>query len=76
MFVTENLSDSNVYEVQWYFLYKELKGSPVVNFDLDQIQVFLKVSRISVPSKRDDNQIFICFSEIKSAWKNKEIPST
>jgi hypothetical protein len=46
MFVTEKSSSSSLYEVEWHFQYKELKGAPVVKFDPNQIVIALKVSRL------------------------------
>lgn len=44
IFVTEKPSVPDVFGVEWYFLYKAMKGPPLVKFDPDQIEVFLKVS--------------------------------
>jgi hypothetical protein len=44
MFVIEESSAPNVFEVEWHFQYKDLQGPPLVQFDPDQIEIILKVS--------------------------------
>jgi hypothetical protein len=46
MFVTKKDASSDVYEVEWYFTYNDLKGAPLVKFDPDQIEILLRVSRV------------------------------
>jgi hypothetical protein len=44
MFVIKEHSAPHVFEVEWHFHYKELKGPPVVTFNPDQIEILLKVN--------------------------------
>jgi hypothetical protein len=43
LFLIENESSSNEYQIAWDYHYKEIKGSPIVKFQPNFIEITLKV---------------------------------
>ncbi|CAF3861922.1 unnamed protein product, partial [Adineta steineri] len=53
MFVIEHVSHRDTFKVEWHFQYKELRGSPIVRFDRNQIEIILKEAKLRRKINKD-----------------------
>ncbi len=66
--LTGKSASSDVYEVEWYCHYKDLKGPPVIKFRPDEIEIILKVNFVSILRIK----IEFFSSGTKSTWISQE----